>query len=349
MTMLETRLVCGGVDTHSLVHVAAVVDHNGGLLGVEEFEVTRAGYDKLLGWLRDHGQVIRVGVEGTGSYGADLARHLASNGVEVVEVDRPDRVERSRSGKSDPVDAVAAARAALSGRASGKPRGRNGNVEAIRVLCVAKRSARNHRISVLCQIRHLGFCAPDELRVQLKGLNPRQLIAKTVGLRPGTTNDAVMSMTKLTLRELGRRVQHLEAEIDRLESEIERLVKVTAPQLLEVYGCGPHAAALLLVAAGDNPDRLRSEAAWAHLCGTAPIPASSGKITRYRLNRGGDRQANHALYRIAMVRMRHDHRTQAYVERRSAEGRTTGEIVRCLKRYIAREIFNVLPRSLIIS
>lgn len=349
MTMVEMRLVCGGVDTHSLVHVAAVVDANGGLLGVEEFEVARAGYEKLLDWLRGHGEVMRVGIEGTGSYGADLARHLAANDVDVVEVDRPDRIERSRSGKSDPVDAVAAARAALSGRAAGKPKGHNGNVEAIRVLCVAKRSARNHRISVLCQMRHLGFCAPDELRVQLKGLNTAQLIAKTAGMRPTTTSDVVVSMTKLALRELGRRAQHLEAEINRLETEIEQLVKRTAPQLLDVYGCGPHAAALLLAAAGDNPDRLRSEAAWAHLCGVAPIPASSGKITRHRLNRGGDRQANHALYRIAIVRMRHDPRTQAYVERRRAQGRTNGEIVRCLKRYIAREIFNVLPRSLLTS
>jgi transposase len=349
MTMVKTRLVCGGVDTHSLVHVAAVVDHNGGLLGVEEFEVTRAGYEKLLAWLCGFGELIRVGVEGTGSYGVDLARHLASAGVEVVEVDRPDRVERSRSGKSDSVDAVAAARAALSGRASGKPKGRNGAVEAMRVLCVAKRSARNQRISVLCQIRHLGFCAPDELRVQLKGLNTSQLIAKTAGLRPGGSNDVVMAMTKLALRELGRRAQHLEAEIDRIDAELERLTRMTAPQLLDVYGCGVHAAALLLVAAGDNPDRLTSEAAWAHLCGVAPIPASSGKVIRHRLNRGGDRQANHALYRIAMVRMRHDPRTRAYVERRRAEGRTTGEIVRCLKRYIAREIFNFLPRSTMTS
>jgi transposase len=345
MTMVETRLVCGGVDTHSLVHVAAVVDHNGGLLGIEEFETTRAGYEKLLEWMRGLGEVIRVGVEGTGSYGVDLARHLAAAGVEVVEVDRPDRVERSRSGKSDPVDAVAAARAALSGRASGKPKGRNGAVEAMRVLCVAKRSARNQRISGLCQIRHLGFCAPDDLRVQLKGLNTNQLIAKTAGFRPGAASDVVTSMTKLALRELGRRVQHFEAEIARIDVELEQLVVATAPQLLDVYGCGVHAASLLLVAAGDNPDRLRSEAAWAHLCGTAPIPASSGKVTRYRLNHGGDRQANHALFRIAIVRMRHDPRTRVYVERRRAEGRTNGEIVRCLKRSIAREIFKVLPRS----
>jgi transposase len=154
-------------------------------------------------------------------------------------------------------------------------------------------------------------------------------------------------MTKLALRELGRRVQHLEAEIDRLGVETETLVAATAPNLLEIYGCGFHAAALLLIAAGDNPERLRSEAAWAHLCGTAPIPASSGKVNRYRLNRGGDRQANHALYRIVLVRMRHDARTRAYVERRRAEGRTSWEIIRCLKRYVAREVYRQLPRTLV--
>ena len=158
-------------------------------------------------------------------------------------------------------------------------------------------------------------------------------------------DDVVMSMSKLALRELGRRVQQLEAEIARIDTELEALVVATAPRMLDVYGCGVHAASLLLVAAGDNPDRLKSEAAWAHLCGTAPIPASSGKVIRHRLNHGGDRQANHALYRIAIVRMRHDPRTRVYMERRRAEGRTNGEIVRCLKRYIAREIFKVLPRS----
>lgn len=140
-------------------------------------------------------------------------------------------------------------------------------------------------------------------------------------------------------------MQHLEAEIARIDIELEALVIAAAPRLLDVYVCGVHAALLLLVAAGDNPDRLRSEAAWAHLCGTAPIPASSGKVIRHRLNHGGDRQANHALYRIAIVRMRHDPRTRVYVDRRRAEGRTNGEIVRCLKRYIAREILKVLPRS----
>jgi transposase len=345
MTMLETA-VCGGVDTHLEVHVAAAVDLIGGLLGLEEFEVSRAGYDKLLSWLSSFGNVARVGVEGTGSYGADLARFLAQAGVEVVEVDRPDRQERHRKGKSDPVDAIAAAHAALSGKASGKPKGRNGNVEAMRVLNVARRSARNHRIATLCQIRHVAFCAPDELRVQFKGLTTHQLVAKAAGLRPGRASDTVLAMTKRALRELGGRVQNLNAEIARLEEELEVLVKRTAPDLLALYGVGVHAASLLLIAAGDTPGRIRNEAAFAHLCGVAPIEASSGKVVRHRLNRGGDRQANNALFRIAMVRARYDPRTQAYIARREAEGRTKGEILRCLKRYIAREVFKYLPRDL---
>lgn len=203
MTMLETAAVCGGVDTHLEVHVAAAVNSIGGLCGVEEFEVSQAGYEKLVAWLSSFGSVTRVGVEGTGSYGAELARFLTGAGIEVVEVDRPDRQARHRQGKSDPIDAVAAAQAALSGKANGKPKGRNGNVEAMWVLNVARRSARNHRIATLCQIRHLAFCAPDELRVQLKGLNTHQVVAKAAGLRPATNTDPVMSMTKRALRELG--------------------------------------------------------------------------------------------------------------------------------------------------
>src|SRR5919106_608961 len=248
MTIVEpvsARAVTGGVDTHLDVHVAAALDDIGGLLGVESFDASPGGNNRLLGWLRSFGDVARVGVEGTGSYGASLARSLRSEGVTVVEVDRPNRQARRRTGKSDPADALEAARAALSGRAQGAGKTRDGNVEAIRALVVAKRSARSTRIASLNQIRHLGFTAPDGLRERLRGVSR----------------------------------DHLGA---------------IAPSLLEVHGVGVGTAATLLVAAGDNPGRLRSEAAWAHLCGVAPIPASSGKVTRWRLNRGGDRQANGA-------------------------------------------------------
>jgi transposase len=269
---------------------------------------------------------------------------LRRAGIDVVEVDRPNRQLRRREGKTDPVDAVEAARAAQSGRAFGLAKTRDGNVEAIRALMVAKRSARSTRIKTLNQIRHLGFTAPDDLRERLHGLSRQTVAGEAAGLRP-RGGDAVTFATKTALRTLGRRVLALEDETAELDVLIAELVTETAPALLSLFGVGPHTAALLLVTAGDNPDRLRSEAAWAHLCGVSPIQASSGKVTRYRLNRGGDRQANHALWRIAMTRMSNDPRTRAYVTRRLDEGRSKPEIIRSLKRYIAREVYRHLPRD----
>jgi transposase len=347
MTIVETtRPVTGGVDTHLDVHVAAAVDATGGLLGVESFATTPAGYVELHGWLAGFGTVVRVGVEGTGAYGAGLARHLRGRGLLVIEVDRPNRQERRRNGKSDVLDAIEAARAALSGRASGIAKSADGDVEAIRALLVARRSARDVRIKYLNQIRHLGFTAPDELRERLRGV-PREHLARTAAsLRPAPTAGSVMHATKLAIRTLGRRVLDLEADSRRLDELIAELVTRTAPSLLEVYGVGSHTAAILLVAAGDNPHRLKSEAAFAHLCGVAPLPASSGKTQkRFRLNPGGNRQANHALWRIVFTRMSSDERTRKYVARRLAEGRSTREVMRVLKRYVARELYPHLVRD----
>jgi transposase len=346
MTIVEgTRAVTGGVDTHLDVHVAAALDEIGGLLGVESFEASRAGNDKLLGWFQSFGPVARVGVEGTGSYGAGLARLLRTAGVAVVEVDRPNRQARRRQGKSDPLDAVEAARAAQAGRAFGAAKTRDGNVEAIRALVVATRSARSTKIKTLNQIRHLGFTAPDELRERLKGISRHHLAAEAAALRPRPGGDPVMAATKTALRILGRRVLALDAEVAHIDELLAELVTATAPQLVALHGVGIDTAAALLVTAGDNPQRLRSEAAWAHLCGVAPIQASSGKVTRYRLNRGGDRQANAALWRIVITRMSSDARTRAYVARRLEEGRSKGEIIRVLKRYVAREVYRHLPRG----
>src|SRR6266508_3556201 len=339
------RAVTGGVDTHLDVHVAAALDEIGGLLGVESFEASRAGNDKLLGWLQSFGPVARVGVEGTGSYGAGLARLLRTAGVEVVEVDRPNRQARRRTGKSDPADAIEAARAALSGRAQGAGKTRDGNVEAIRVLVVAKRSARSSKIKALNQIRHLGFTASDELRERFSGISRQHLGAAAAGLRPRAGSDPVTFATKTALATLGRRVLALDGEKQRLDILLAELVAGTAPSLLNLHGVGVDTAATLLVAAGDNPSRLRGEAAWAHLCGVAPLEASSGKVTRYRLNRGGDRQANSALWGIVITRLRHDPRTQAYMQRRLKEGRSKPEIIRVLKRYVARDVYRHLPRG----
>jgi transposase len=300
----------------------------------------RSRYADLPAWLGRFGTIGLVGVEGTGSYGAGLARHLAAADVRVVEAVRSDRQDRRRNGKSD-LDAVSAARAAQSGRASGAPRGRDGAVEAIRALMVAKRSARSERTQALNQARALILTGPDELRARFAGKRAAALAEAIAALRP-RPGDAAEYSLRTALRELGRRVEFLDAQIERLDELIVPLVTARAPALLALYGVGPDTAALLLIAAGDHPGRLRSEAAWAHMCAVAPIPASSGKTRRHRLNRGGNREANHALWRIVITRMSAHPATRAYVKRRTAEGLSKKEIIRCLKRYVAREVYPYL-------
>ena len=342
--IVETRQITGGVDTHLDTHAAAALDANGGVLGVDSFPTTTTGFVELHEWLASFGTLERVGVEGTGAYGAGLARFLCGVGVIVIEVGRPNRQARRAHGKSDSIDAVEAARAALSGRAATVAKTGDGNVEAIRVLLVAYRSGRDTRIKCLNQLRHLGFCAPDELRERFRGMGVASLAETAAGLRPNPTGDPVVYATKLAMQTLGRRVVDIDADCARLHGELADLVKATAPSLVDLHGVGVRTAALLLVAAGDNAERITSEAAFAHLCGVAPIHASSGKVTRHRLNRGGNRQANHALWRIVFTRMSSDPRTRAYVERRTLEGRSKPEIMRVLKRYVAREVYRHLPR-----
>jgi len=341
MTIVNTRAITGGVDTHADMHVAAALDPIGGLLGVQEFPATAGGYAGLLGWLGGFGTVALVGIEGTGSYGAGLARHVTAAGIRVVEVDRSDRQDRRRQGKSDPLDAVSAARAAQSGRARGAPKGRDGAVEAIRALMVAKRSARSERVQTINQARALVVTGPDDLRTRFARHTAAGLVSGLASLRP-RPGDVVGHATRIALRELGRRAEFLDAQLERLDELIAPLVAARAPGLLALHGVGPDTAALLLVAAGDHPERLRSEAAWAHLCAVVPIPASSGKVTRHRLNPGGDRQANHALWRIVLTRMSAHPPTLIYVERRTKEGLSKKEIIRCLKRYVAREVYRHL-------
>lgn len=242
MTIVETRPITGGVDTHLDVHVAAALDPIGGVLGVESFEGTSSGYRKLFEWLSSFGELTRVGVEGTGAYGAGLARLLRSEGVEVVEVDRPNRQARRLQGKSDPVEA---ARAAQSGRARGVAKTADGNVEAIRALLVAKRSAREARITTQNQIRHLTFAAPDELRERLKSASRATVAAQAAALRPRRDRDPVLFATKTALRILGRRVLSLAAEADELDVLLAELVTATAPELLDIRGVGVDTAAIL--------------------------------------------------------------------------------------------------------
>jgi transposase len=345
MTMTTLPLhVTAGVDTHLDVHVVAALDERGALLGVESFETSARGYRRTLRWLRRFGEVELVGVEGTGSYGAGLTRHLLGEGVTVVEVDRPNRQRRRKRGKSDSQDAITAARAAQAGDALGAAKTRDGNVEAMRVLRVARSSARKARTQALNQMRSIISTAPEAIRAELRDLNVYRLIERAGAYRPGKGH-GVETITKQTLRMLARRAAGLEDEVKDIDATLETLVAQTAPELIARVGVGTDTASALLVAAGDNPGRLRGEATFAHLCGASPIDASSGKHERHRLNRGGDRQANSALWKIVLTRLVCDPRTRAYLERRMKEGLTKKEAIRCLKRYIAREVYNHLPRQ----
>jgi transposase len=344
--MSMVRSVVGGVDTHADVHVAAAIDGNGGVLGIESFPADAAGYEDLLGWLVGFGPVTRVGVEGTGSWGVGLARFLHDQEVEVVEVDRPNRQNRRKVGKSDPIDAVAAARAVVSGAAAVTPKTRNGPVEQMRVLLVARRSARTQRIQTLNQLRHLVFTGPEPIRVRFKDRYKTGLVTEAARMRPRNGADPVTFTTNTVIRDLARRIQGLNTEMASIDHMLSDLVAATAPSLLALHGVGLDSAATLLVAAGDNPDRLGSEGSWAHLCGVAPLPAGSGKTSgRNRLNRGGDRQANAALYRIVLTRMSNHPETRRYVARRRDQGRNTTEIMRSLKRYVSRQVFKHLQMA----
>ncbi len=339
-------VVTGGVDTHRDLHVAAAVNAVGGVLGTRTFPTTPAGYRQLLAWLRSFGPLDRVGVEGTGSYGAALARHLAREGVAVVEVGRPNRQVRRRHGKTDVIDAIAAARAVLSGEASATPKTHDGPVEALRALKMLQRSANKARTQALNQLHALVLTAPDDLRERLRGLSTRELLSTCAGFRVKPGDDSLTGTTRFVLRELAQRIAILDAQLKTTTARLRRITTATAPELVARPGVGPDTASTLLITAGDNPDRLGSERSFAALLGSSPIPVNSGqKQGRYRLNRGGDRHGNAALWRIAIVRIATDPDTRAYVERRMKDGKTKAEAIRCLKRYIAREVFIALPRT----
>jgi transposase len=339
-TLQISRIVVG-VDTHKDEHVAVAVDKLGVRIGQCNLPTTGEGYTKLEQWASNLGEIDAFGVEGTGSYGAGLARFLRGRGHSVIEVNRPDRSTRRRLGKSDTTDAEAAARSVLAGVARGEPKSGVAEVEMIRMLKSAKDSAVKGRTQAINQMKALVVTAPTELRAVLSGLTTGQLVARCAGWR----NRPLVTPTvaaKYALRCLARRYAQLTEEIDGLNKELKRLITAFAPALMESLGIGTDTAAALLVTAGSNPERLKSEASFAALCGVSPVPASSGKTNRYRLNRGGDRQANAALYRVVVVRLRYDVRTMTYLQRRTEEGKSKTEVIRCLKRYIAREVFGIL-------
>ncbi|MFL5513662.1 MAG: IS110 family transposase [Gemmatimonadales bacterium] len=335
-----------GIDTHKDAHVAVALNQLGGGLGELSVPTTTKGYEKLLRWAEGFGPVGCAGVEGTGSYGAGLARYLRAAGISVMEVERPKRRHLRRKGKSDPIDAEAAARVVMAGDTAGEPKSGDGQVEMIRTLRSVRQSAVKARTQAANQLQALLVTAPESLRHRLRELATRDLVDTCARFRPGSEPDEVHTVTKFSLRSVARRYQLLSEEIAELDEQLDRLVAKAAPELTALPGIGTDHAATLLSVAGDNPQRLKSEASFASLCGVSPIEASSGKVVRHRLNRGGDRDANRCLHLICVVRMRHDQRTRDYVARRTAEGKSKREIMRCLKRYIAREIYRLLaPRA----
>jgi transposase len=354
MTNPESDVI-GGVDTHKYAHHAAVIDGNGRLLGAKEFTSDDRGQEALLAWMRSHGTVRVIGVEGTGFYGASLARFLVAEGQRVVEVNRPNHSARRADGKSDRLDAEQVARAVLAKTATSVPKAKSGPIEVIRILRVTRASAVKSRTQAFLSLHGLLIGAPSPLRDELVKLSKRTLVNRCLRLRPetedlielaGDSDRMLLAGVKRCLRDLARRWKVLDEEVKNLSLQIKALVEQTAPELADLFGVGAEIAGQFLVTAGDNPDRIRSEAAFAKLCGAAPQPASSGRTSgRHRLSRSGDRAANSALYIVTLVRLRHHAPTRTYHARRSAEGLSKREIIRCLKRYIAREVFAALPRN----
>ena len=337
-----------GVDTHQDEHVAVAIDRQGVRLGELHTVATTHGYEELERWSRGLGEIHAFGIEGTGSYGAGVARFLTGRGHTVVEVNRPDRSTRyqEREERSHRCGDGGSMQC-LAGVAEATPKSGEGEVEMIRMFKSTKDSAVKARTQAINQMKALVVTAPARLREHLTGLTAAALVTRSKSFRPGRM-ECPTAAAKYALRSLARRYRQLGNEIKDLEAEIQRLTRTAAPALVDGFGIGSDTAATLLIAAGSNPDRLHSEAAFASLCGVNPIPASSGKTNRHRLNRGGHRQANAALHRIVVVRLRHDERTQAYMRRRTTEGMSKAEVIRCLKRYVAREVFSVL-RNLALS
>ncbi len=344
----EHTFVVGGVDAHADTHHVAALDEQGALLSAKSFPTTTPGYRKCLDWLSSFGEIHAVAVESTGSYAAALVRYLREHDVQVVEVNQPHAHTRRRVGKSDPIDAEMAARLFLAGKAKAVPKQTDGIVESIRLLRAARHSAVKSRSAAMVQLRDLIITAPQELRDQLSCRRTlRGKATVCARFRPSARELRSPSQAaKFALRSLAHRIESLDREITALDRELEQLVRAAAPRTTQLLGISTGHTAQLLVTAGENIDRLRGESAFAALCGASPIPASSGKTVRHRLNYGGDRQANRALHLIAVCRLRYCQRTRAYARRRTAEGKSKLEIMRCLKRYIAREVYNSLRADL---
>lgn len=329
-----------GVDTHKHIHVAVAIDVSGARLEDRSFPADSGGYQALIDWAGELGRIEAFGIEGTGSYGVGLASAARRAGHRVIEVNRGDRRSRRANGKSDTLDAEAAARSVLSGQSTATPKSADGTAEMIRQIKIARDTAVKAKTSAIITLKQIVVNAPPELREQLEPLGDTSLMARCAAFRRTGAMDTTTASAKHTLRSLARRWLALRDEIAEHDQLLDELTTQVAPTLREGFGIGPDIAAEMLIIFGDNPERIRSEAAFAKLCGACPIPASSGMTTgRHRLYRGGHRQANSALYRAVIVRMRFHEPTKAYVARRTADGMPKREIIRCLKRFLAREIY----------
>lgn len=344
---VDPARIVAGIDTHKHLHHVAVLDLTGRVLGSNAFPANTNGYQDAAEWIAGFGAIDRVGVELTGSYGAGLTRHFAAAGITVLEVNTTDKATRARRGKSDTIDAIAAAQKVLAGMASALPKDTTSVVESVRMLMVVRDSAVKARTQALNQIKDLLITAPANLREQFTGLSLTTAAKKAVKLRPDTTRLADPAhAARLALRSLGNRIADLTTEITDAEKQLDNLVQDTVPTLLRRPGIGTLTAAQFLITAGSNIDRITTEAAFAHLCAAAPIPASSGMTNRHRLNRFGDRQANKALHMVIVGRMKHDHETKTYINKKLAEGKTKKDAIRALKRFVARRVFHDLTTDL---
>lgn len=335
----ENTNVIAGIDTHADTHHVAITTEYGRPVADKEFLAVGSGYRKIFDFITGFGTVIGVGIEGTGSYGAELARVLGKNGLTIHEVNRPNRQARRLKGKSDPLDAHQAAEAVIAERGVSTPKSRDGAVESLRVLRAERRSAMRARVAVINQVKGLLVSATEALRAKYRAMANPALIAALESSRPlGDATDPETA-TARTLKRLAARCRRLDEEIAVIDAELDQVLTAHAPMLRDLHGVGTDVASQLLVTVGDNPERVSNQAKFAALTGVAPIPASSGKTNRHRLSRGGDRAANSAIHHVVLVRMASDTRTKAYVDRRREEGKSTKEIIRCLKRYVAREIY----------
>jgi transposase len=334
-----------GVDTHVNTHSAAVVDaHTGGVLDEITVEATADGYEQLMEFADEHVALRAWAIEGTGGHGAGLTRHLSRREEIIIELDRPERAKRRNGAKSDPLDAIRAAREALARTRLGTPRA-SGDRQALSVLLAARRSAVNAGTDAQRQVFSLVIAAPETIRERFRGQKLPAMIKIAAGLRVHPSWDVETTTTVTALRSLARRARALGEEAAQHEKAILRIVRSWRPDLLEQVGVGPIVAATVLCA-WSHPGRIHSDAAFAMLAGVAPIPANSGQVaTRYRLNRYGDRQLNRALHTVALSRLRHHQPTRDYRDRRTTEGKTPREIKRCLKRYIARDLYRLLERG----